>query len=67
MFHSLIHLTISFSNVFGIFVNIIGAVVFISRILLKYLPCAKGPGRYQTFLNWLGHTSLHLGNLESKI
>lgn len=58
----------SFAFWFGLFVDIVGAVVLVSRIILKLLPRpVKIDGRYSRFVQTLLHLSLSLGHLESEI
>ena len=60
-------LILTFSTYFGFFVNAVGFVALVSRLLLKALPVPTKNGFYKSFLNLLGHLGLTMGTLYADI
>jgi len=58
---------ITLSTCFNVFVNTVGALAIMSRLLLKILPGPKINGPYKNFLNIIGHCGLCLKKVYDDI
>ena len=65
MLLALWNLIVLISKPAGYIFNICGVIVFVSRVLLKYLPQSKGSGNYYRFRVMLSHTGLVLEKIAS--